>query len=858
MLQRPPGPMPDPAWFTRDTDALLAALEATSKGLTAREADSRSSRGGPNVLTKQREWPTVLRFLSRFTNPLLLVLLAAAGVSAVLGDVTSFGLIVSIVALSVTLDFVQEHRAGRAAEALQRSVAVKARVLRNGRPAVAAVARLVPGDVILLAAGSVVPADARVLSSENLLVDQAALTGEAFPLEKGAAGRFPRDPDALLQPDAVFMGSTVVSGQAQALVCAIGDHTVLGQVAQDLVREPEPTAFERGTRQFGAMLMRWTIGLVLFTLLVTLVQQRPPLSAFLFAIALAVGLTPELLPMIVSVTLARGATRLARSHVIVKRLSAMQDLGAMDVLCTDKTGTLTEARVTLADSIDALGAPDRAAFGWACINSRFASGVRSPLDEAILAQAHDASAGWRRVGELPFDFVRRRVSVAVERDGGRLLVVKGAPEEVLRLCTTCQRAGKPEPMSPADLAATRRLVDDRGAQGQRVLAVATRPLPPAGALSPGDERELMLVGLLTFVDPPKVSAGKTIRELLALGVRAKIVTGDNEAVTRHLCEQLGLPVTGVSLGSDIEAMDDAALRTAVERCNVFCRVSPSQKARIVQALRSRGHVVGFMGDGINDAPSLQAADVGISVDDAVDVAKQAADLILLRHSLEVLHRGILEGRRTFINVMKYIRMATSSNFGNMVSMAVASVFLPFLPMTSVQILLNNLLYDLSELALPTDEVDRTDLHAPQHWDLAGIKRYMLTFGPLSSLFDLATFGLLLFVAGAQEAAFQSAWFIESIATQTLVVFIVRTALRPWQSRPSRWLVLSTLVPVACAVALPYSPAAPALGFVPLPAWLLGAIFAIAAAYLCCAEALKQGLARQSLQGRVRVSRISTR
>lgn len=833
----------DPAWFTRDTESLLAVLEASTAGLSSQEAGKRASRHGANVLSRKREWPIVVRFLSRFTNPLLLVLLAAAAVSAALSDATSFWLIVSIVVLSVTLDFVQEHRAGRAAEALQRSVAVKARVLRRGRPVTVPVAQLVPGDVIVLSAGSVVPADARVLSSENLLVDQAALTGEAFPLEKCTKGDFPRSRDAVMQPDALFMGSTVTSGTAQALVCATGDRTILGHVALDLNREPEPTAFERGTRQFGAMLMRWTMALVLFTLLVALARQQAPLSAFLFAVALAVGLTPELLPMIVSVTLARGATRLARAHVIVKRLSAVQDLGAMAVLCTDKTGTLTEARVTLTASVNAQGLADRSAFEWACINSGFATGVRSPLDEAILAQATDAAGSWKRVGELSFDFVRRRVSVAVERQGCQTLIVKGAPEEILRLCTTFERDGKPQPLSSADAAGVHRLVEHYGAQGQRVLAVATRPMQTGAKLNPGDEQELTLVGLLTFVDPPKASAGKAIKDLSALGVQVKIVTGDTEAVTRHVCAQLDLPVSGVLLGRDIEAMDDETLRTQAERANVFCRVTPSQKARIVHALRSRGHVVGFMGDGINDAPPLRAADVGISVDDAVDVAKQAADLILLRHSLEVLRSGVMEGRRTFINVMKYIRMATSSNFGNMVSMAMASVFLPFLPMTSVQILLNNLLYDLSEVALPMDQVDKGELGSPQHWDLSAIRRYMLTFGPLSSVFDFATFGVLLFVAGANEAVFQSAWFVESIATQTLVVFIIRTSRRPWESRPSRWLVLSTLAPIACAVALPYSPAAQALGFAPLPVWLLSSIFMIAVVYLCCAEWAKRAVAR---------------
>ncbi len=832
----------DTRWTVDDTTTLLTALDATPEGLSRAQARERLRRHGPNSLRRRREWPLVLRFLARFSNPLLMVLLAAAAVSLTLGDVTSFALITSMVVFSVTLDFVQEHRAGRVAEALEASVAVKARVLRDGRALLVPVAQLVPGDVVQLAAGSVVPADGRVLSAASLFVNQAALTGEAFPVEKCARLAAPRSSEALVQGDALFMGSTVVSGTASFLICATGDATLLGGIAVALTREPPPTEFERGTRRFGALLTRWTLALVLFALLVNLLRLHDPLEAFMFAVALAVGLTPELLPMIVSVTLARGASRLARGHVIVKRLSAIEDLGAMDVLCTDKTGTLTEARVRLAESLDAEGAPQRRPFELAWLNSHFETGVKSPLDDALLAEAPADASGWRKLDELPFDFERRRVAVLLERGGERQLIVKGAPEEVLRLFTRAEHGTATAPLDAATRAALQARVDALGGRGLRVLAVAMRSFAAdAVAVSAADESDLVCVGLLAFVDPPKMSAAKALHDLAALGVASKIVTGDTEAVTRHLCEQLGLPVAGLLTGSAIAALDDTALRLAVERHNVFCRVAPAQKTRIVEALRAAGHVVGFLGDGINDAPPLRAADVGVSVNDAVDVAKQAADFILLHRSLDALRQGVLEGRCTFANVMKYIKMATSSNFGNMLSMAGASLFLPFLPMTSVQILLNNLLYDLSELALPLDEVDRRDVQAPRRWDLAEIQRFMFAFGPVSSVFDFATFALLLFVAKASEASFHSAWFVESIATQVLVVFVIRTPRRAWRSRPSRWLVAAAVMALGTAVALPFTPAAPALGLVPLPPWLMLGLAGLTATYLACTEAVKAAL-----------------
>jgi P-type Mg2+ transporter len=806
---------------------------SAAQGLTEAEARERLRRYGPNVIRHQREWPLVLRFLARFTNPLLLVLLAASLISALTGDATSFGLIVTIVVFSVTLDFVQEHRAGRAAEALQHSVAVQAQVLRGGHAAKVPVAQLVPGDVLLLSAGDLVPADARLIEASDLFVNQAHLTGEAFPVAKRAGS-------ATEDEASVFMGSTVISGTARALVCETGDRTALGRIASSLTREPPPTAFERGTRRFGLLLTRMTMGLVLFVMLVNTLYHRPLLDSFLFAVALAVGLAPELLPMIVSVTLARGALRLSRAQVIVKRLSAIEDLGAMDVLCTDKTGTLTEADIRLQQHLDAFGRDSRRVFELAYLNSRFETGIKSPLDDAILAHDSVDATPWRKLGEVSFDFERRRVSVLAERDGVRKLIVKGAPEEILRLSVACEADGALKPLDHTLRDEITRRFDAFSAQGFRLLAVAVRRVEDVSRpMSAADEHDLVFVGFVTFVDPPKLSAGHALKELQALGIEPKIVTGDNEAVTRHLCELLGLPVKGVLGGREIAAMDDPALRAAVERANLFCRVTPEQKNRIVLALKAGGHVVGFMGDGINDAPPLRSADVGISVDGAVDVAKQAADLVLLRHSLAVLSRGVREGRRTFANVMKYIMMATSSNFGNMVSMAGAALFLPFLPMRPVQILLNNLLYDLSEVALPMDQVDEAELRRPRAWDLGVVRNFMLCLGPVSSLFDFATFALLIFAVKAGEATFQTAWFVESLATQVLVVFVIRTPGAPWRSLPSPWLTASTLLVAAAAVILPYTSFGAALGFVPLPGWLLLAIAALALVYLAVAELAKR-------------------
>ncbi len=827
-----------------------------SNGLSSVEAAQRLEQYGANRLMPATQRWVVLQFLAHFKNPLVLVLLVAAGISALTGDVTGALIIGLIVLMSVTLDFVQAYRAGRAAEQLALKVAVTASVLRDGKTCELPVTQLVPGDVALLSAGNLMPADARVLEANDFFVNQAQLTGEPFPVEKKAATALPTDSAPLAdddwsldRADSVFMGGSVVSGSARVLIARTGSSTALGQIAVSLAGDAPPTAFEIGTRRFGMLIMRLTLALVLFTLLVNVAFDRSLIESFLFAVALAVGLTPELLPMVVSVTLTRGALRMAALKVIVKRPSAIQDMGAMDVLCTDKTGTLTEAKIRLERHVDASGQDHPQVLKLAYLNSYFESGLKSPLDDAILAHGEIDLSAWHKIDEVPFDFERRRVSVLVQCADTRRLVVKGAPEDVLRLCTQYQdSSGASVALDAPARSRIDALFDSLGQEGFRALGIAWRDVPMDhlhAVLS--DESELVFAGFAAFLDPPKASAGEALKAMAASGVAVKIVTGDNERVTRHVCTELGIPIDGVLTGTEVAAMNDDALRARCGSVNLFCRVNPSQKNRIILALKGRGHVVGYLGDGINDAPSLHTADVGISVEGAVDVAKQAAAMILLEKDLMVLHKGILEGRRTFGNVMKYIMMATSSNFGNMFSMAAATLFLPFLPMLPLQILLNNLMYDVSEVTLPLDNVDEEDLAQPKRWDMAFIRNFMLTIGPISSLFDFLTFYLLIQLFHAHETLFRTGWFVESIATQVLVIFVIRTRRNPLRSHPHRWLIGTSLAVVLVAMLLPFTALAPYLGFTPLPLSFFGLLAALLLLYLLMVEGAKQWFYRRLMK-----------
>lgn len=830
----------DEIW-TKPISAVLTELGTTSIGLARTEVASRRRRYGFNRPTTHHRRPLWLEFLSRFLNPLVLILLFASALSAATGNLTSFVIVFILVILSVTLDFIQEMRAENAIEALRRSVAIRVQVRRDGVEISEAADLLVPGDIVRLAAGDLVPADCRLIEARDLFVNQATLTGEPYPVEKHADAPCPSAGGPAEAINTVFMGSSVISGSATAVICRIGDATVFGRLSGSLTASPPPTAFELGIRQFGFLILRLTIFLVLFVLAVNVLFHRPWLESLMFALALAVGLTPELLPMIVTVTLARGALRLAKRRVIVKRLAAMHNIGAMDVLCTDKTGTLTEATIRMVRHLDCLGAESERVFRLAYLNSHFESGIKSPLDEAVIAFRKMDVTGWEKIDEVPFDFERRRVSVLVTDGTQRLLVVKGAPEDVLRLSTHYEAdAGVVKPLDPAARSRLDTLFQTLGEDGFRVLAVASKVMAADHRTATlGDECELDFAGYAVFLDPPKASATAAIGALSGAGVAVKVLTGDNERVTRHVCAELGLAITGLVTGDDLRAMSEEALRARLGEVNVYCRVTPQQKERVLLAYKRSGRVVGFLGDGINDASAIHAADVGISVDSAADVAKEAAGLILLDHDLSVVGEAVTEGRRTVHNVTKYVLMGSSSNFGNMFSMAGASLFLPFLPMLPTQVLLNNLLYDASEAGVPLDNVEADVLSAPVRWDLQLIQRFMLVLGPISSVFDFLTFYALLHLFDADEALFQTGWFVESLATQVLVIFVIRTRHAPWRSRPHPVLAGLTLGAATVGALLPLTPAGTFFGFVAPPASFYLFLAAAVVTYLALVEAIKR-------------------
>ncbi|WP_232476262.1 magnesium-translocating P-type ATPase [Flavisphingomonas formosensis] len=835
---------PAPFW-SQTAEQLFRLLDSGPLGLSSAEASARLGRFGYNQIEAERRRHFLVDLARRLLNPLVAILLVAAAVAGVTGDIASFAIILVVVLLSCTLDMVQERRAEATAEALRRSIALRADVVRDAAPSSVDIRELVPGDIVNLSAGDLVPADGIVLMSRAAQVNEALLTGEPYPVEKGPGAS--AQPDVAAARNALFHGSAVIAGSLQMLVVKTGSQTRFGMIAASLAARQPPTAFERGIHRLGILIVRLTLFLILFVLLAHLALGRPPLESFLFAIALAVGLTPELLPMIVTVALARGAQRMAHARVIVKRLSAIHDLGQMDIFCTDKTGTLTEARIALIGHIGTDGRDSSRVIELAVANARFESGLKSPLDDAILMHAgKECESGWIKLDERPFDFERRRVSVLLEHSGSRIEIVKGAPEAILSLCTQLETPdGTCIAMDGAARQHLQRMHDARAAEGLRLLAVAWKAAAGRERIETDDDSTLIFVGFCVFVDPPKHSARGAIAQLEAAGVRVKIVSGDAPQVVDHLVTALGLSLSGLLTGDEIDELDEAVLAARVESIDLFARVTPDQKLRIVRALQLRGHTVGFIGDGINDAPAIRAADVGLSVDGATDVAREAADMILLDQDLEVVSDGIAEGRRTYANIMKYIRMGTSSNFGNMLSMAFASLFLPFLPLTAIQVLLNNLLYDLSQLGIPFDDADQADVVRPCNWDMKALVRFTATMGPWSSLFDLATFGLLLgiFHVGIEE--FRASWFIESMATQVLVVFVIRTSRPIWLSRPHVLLTLSALGGLAVAILLPFLSFSAVLGFVPISPSVAGAIGGLVLIYLAGAEMLKRRALRPS-------------
>lgn len=796
---------------------------------------------GPNAAETARRGPTLEAIVSQARNPLAWLLLFAAVISAAVGEWRDALVVVTILLLGSVLGVVQERRAGRAVEALRARIAARARVLRDGVETQIAAAEVVPGDVVVLSAGSLVPADGALLDARDLFASQAALTGETLPAEK-RVGVVAADATPAARANVVFQGTNIRSGTARALVLRTGCSTEYGALAGRLVLRPPETDFDRGIRRFGYLLTRVMLVLVIVVFAGGMLRHKPVAASLLFAIALAVGLAPEMLPAILGVMLSHAARAMAARGVVVRRLSAIENLGSMDVLCTDKTGTLTEGAVALERAVDADGADANRVLRLAWWNAALETGLSNPLDDALRERGSSEALGPlpTKLDEVPYDFLRKRMSVVAQDAQCRaLMVTKGAVECVLAVCARVGGRAGETPLDDTVRAALRARSDAWGAKGVRVLGVATRVVPEGRAVSADDEQAMTFEGFLLFTDPPKAGVGAVVRDLAALGVGLKVVTGDRRDVALHVASAIGLTVEGSLDGRELAAMSDEALWHAAERTTVFAEVDPHQKERIILALRKTGHVVGYMGDGINDAPALHAADVGVSVDTAVDVAREAADFVLLRQDLGTLRAGVEEGRATFANTLKYLLTTESANLGNMLSMAGASIVLPFLPMLASQVLLNNFLSDVPAMALATDRVDPELVARPQHWDLTFIRRFMVLFGLVSTAFDALTFALLLGVLHVTPAAFRTGWFVASLATELLVALVVRTRRPFWRSTPGRLLLGSTAAVTVIGLVLPYSPLGATFSLVRLPLGTMALLVAVAVAYAITVEALKQ-------------------
>ena len=830
--------------YTYSEADLFAELRSGRDGLTAEVAADRLHEVGLNAVAAGRRHTFLSDIFERCRNPLAIQLLVIALVSYLMGDLRSAVVVGGMLVLSVSLAYFQETRSTRAVEQLQKLVKTATDVIRDGKTVEVPLEEVVPGDVVVLAAGSLIPADIRILSAKDFFVTQSALTGESMPVEKSAelpaAGKTP-----LESPNACFMGTNVLSGSARAVVLTTGAQTFFGALSQKILAKRELTSFETGIKSFTWLMIRFMIVMVSLTFMIVGITKHNWVEALLFALSVAVGLTPEMLPMIITVCLGKGALQMAKKKVIVKHLNAIQNFGAMDVLCTDKTGTLTQDHVVLERYVDVTNRSSEDVLRYAYMNSHYQTGLRNLLDRAVLAHSDiDVEKNCRKVDEIPFDFKRRRMSVVIDYEDRNVLICKGAVEEVARVCENYQ---VDEDINPLIQLIRDDLMDEYrnlSTDGYRVLAIAYREFDRTKqTFNVADESELTLLGYIAFFDPAKQSSKQALEALARSGVTVKVLTGDNELVSQKVCRDVGLVVTQVVTGPQLAALSEADFSRQVETGNVFARLTPDQKEKVIRALRAQGHVVGFMGDGINDVLAMKAADVGISVDSAVDVAKESADIILLEKSLMVLEDGIIEGRKVFCNIVKYIKMGASSNFGNMFSVVGGAYFLPFLPMAPIQVLVNNLLYDFSQVGIPLDNVDEEYIAKPRRWNIASIRNFMLFIGPISSIFDYATFFLMLYFFNCQlakdvanpdgttqAALFHTGWFVESLLTQTLIVHIIRTQRIPFiQSRPSAALLGSTLVIMAIGVWLPFSPLAHWLGLVPLPAiyflWIVGYLLA---------------------------------
>ena len=829
-------------WSLNSGEA-FTSISSSDKGLSTEEAKERLKKYGANTFRVSPRSSTILLFLVQFKSPITILLMAAALLSMSLGDISDGFIIVFIILVSSCLGFWQERGAANAVTELLKMVQLKCSIVRDGKQTELPVDNVVPGDIVILSAGDMIPADCLLLDSKELFIDEAAFTGESFPVEKNI-GTVATDMPLAKRSNALFMGSHVISGKARALAVATGKQTEFGKISDKLrVKNPE-TDFEKGIRHFGYLLMELTLVLILVIFSINILLHKPVLDSFLFSLALAVGLTPQLLPAIISVNLSVGARSMAKQQVIVKRLASIENFGSMNILCSDKTGTITEGKVTLKDALDIEGNHSEKTLQYAWLNATMQQGFKNPIDAAIRTSYQGNSGSFTVQAEIPYDFSRKRLTIQVKNEKENLAITKGALNTILDICDTAEMAsGQVIPLKD-ELTTIEAAFKKLSAEGFRVLGVAYKKITKDNKFIKADEQNMVFLGFITLFDPPKKGVEQTIRSLSDLGVKLKLITGDNSLVATSLAKKIGIETPVILSGLQIRNMSDSALLKQAPATNIFAEVEPNQKERIIVFLQRAGNVVGFMGDGINDAPALHAADVGISVDTAVDVAKEAADIILLRQDLNVLTTGIVVGRKTFSNTMKYIFMATSANFGNMFSMAGASLFLPFLPLLPKQILFMNLLTDLPQMAIATDSVDAIAVDKPHRWNIKFIKRFMITFGLLSCVFDYLTFGVLLLFIKEDEKVFQTGWFVESVISATLIILVVRTRLPFFKSLPGKYLSIATSLVVLSVLALPLFPFAGVLGFVQLPLFFYGWMILIVIAYVLSAEKAKQWFYRK--------------
>ena len=826
------------AFWSLPAAALLQELQTSPQGLTNAEAQQRLARHGLNRIKAKSRTDALTLFLAQFKSPIIVILLFAAGLSLFLRDAADAVIILAIVFVSGLLGFWQEKGATDAVEKLLAIVQVRAAALRDSKEQEIAVEEIVPGDIVILNAGDVIPGDCVILESKDLFIDEAALTGETYPVEK-QPGTLPEEISLSQRTNSLFMGTHVVSGAAKAVIVGTGEGTEFGKVSASLRLRPPETEFEHGVRRFGYLLMEVTLVLVIAIFAINVYFARPVLESFLFSLALAVGLTPQLLPAIITINLAHGAKRMALEKVIIKRLAAIENFGSMNVLCCDKTGTLTEGLVRVHAYEDVGGRENEKVLFYGYLNAIYETGFTNPIDAAIRSHREWDLTGYHKLDEIPYDFVRKRLSVLVAKDGVNLLITKGAVPNVLEICSVAQTAGGAVVALDAERDAIQQRFEEFGSNGFRALGVAYRDVGLETRITKGHEADMTFLGFLVFSDPEKPGIAETIRELRELGISLKVISGDNHRVAAYVSTKVGLTGAKVLTGSELREIGNGALPVVVRDVDVFAEVEPNQKERIILALKKSGNVVGFMGDGINDASALHAADVGISVDSAVDVAKEAADIVLLEKNLKVLVEGVQEGRTTFANTLKYVFMATSANFGNMFSMAGASLFLPFLPLLPKQILLTNLLTDLPEMAIATDSVDSELVKEPRRWDIRFIRKFMITFGIVSSLFDFLTFGALLFLLHATVDQFRTGWFIESVVSAALIVLIIRTRQPFFKSKPATSLWLATLLVFLGTLVLPYTRLSRLFGFTPMPLEFLLVLVGILLLYIVTAEVAKK-------------------